>query len=130
MIPSHKRPVRHPSTRGQSLGEADLAIGFQNRGIHFEHQQEIVIEYAVPDFRYLIPRSYGRPKYLCIYLDGPHHERETQRLKDQEKRAKLVEAGHVVKSLPYRPPFTKEEYERCLDEGKRLFREVCMKGDS
>jgi hypothetical protein len=35
-----------------------------------------------------------------------------------------------VKSLPFKPPFTREEYERCLDEGERLFQEVCLKGDS
>jgi very-short-patch-repair endonuclease len=94
-----------------SRAEVDILLGLEERGltVGMFRDEAIILETTTPDY-------YWPHKGLCVYLDGPPHESEHQRLKDELIDQKLRRMGLRVLRIPYTVPLTKEQREKILDQ--------------
>ncbi|MFQ6076041.1 MAG: hypothetical protein ACE5Z5_07905 [Candidatus Bathyarchaeia archaeon] len=93
-----------------SKAEIDILLGLEERGltVGMFRGEVIILETTAPDY-------YWPHKGLCVYLDGPPHLKERQRLKDEIIDEKLRRMGLRPLRIPYNPPLSKRERERILD---------------
>jgi len=91
--------------------ELEVLLGLEERKLTtgMFRDTEIMLEATIPDF-------YWPTKGLAVYLDGPHHESETQRLKDELIDEKLRRMGLRSLRIPYKPPLSKTRLNEILDQ--------------
>jgi len=94
-----------------SHAEVDVLLGLEERRLTegMFRDTEIVLEATVPDY-------YWPAKGLCVYLDGPPHESEHQRLKDELIDEKLRKMGLKVLRFSYEPSLSKHRRQEILDQ--------------
>lgn len=94
-----------------SKAEMDVLLGLEQRGLTngMFRDVEICLEKTIPDF-------YWPDKRLPVYLDGPVHEKERQRLKDELIDEKLRRMGLRPLRIPYKPPLSKRRLNEILDQ--------------
>jgi len=107
------RERTHPRV---SKAETILFLALQQRGLTngMTSDRGIVLEATYPDF-------YWPTKGLAIYLDGPSHQRENQRLKDERIDENLRKKGIKVLRFSYKPPLTKQRLAEILDQIEEAF---------
>jgi len=108
------RQRMHPRV---SRAEAILFLALQQRGLTegMISDRGIVLEATYPDF-------YWPTKGLVVYLDGPPHQRENQRLKDERIDEHLRRRGIKVLRFSYKPPLTKQRLAEILDQIEKALR--------
>ena len=96
-----------------SKAEIDVLLGLEERGLTrgMFRDVEICLEITIPDFHW-------PDKGLPVYLDGPVHERERQRLRDELIDDKLRRRGLRPLRIPYRPPLSERRLSEVLNQIK------------
>ena len=74
--------------------ERELALRFQDEGVHYLTQVEIPVITA--DFYFPL-----EPRPLIVFVDGPVHLKPTQMVKDEELRSLLRKRGYRILELSY-----------------------------
>jgi len=94
-----------------SNAEIDILIGLEERGLTkgMFRDMEICLEKTIPDY-------FWPSRGLAVYLDGPVHLKERQRLKDERIDERLRKLGLRVLRISYRSPLSKHLREKILDE--------------
>lgn len=95
--------------------EIDVLLGLEERGLTqrcggmFRNVQ-ICLESTEPDYLWPLPK-------FPVYLDGPPHEGERQRLKDELIDEKLRRRGYSPLRIPYkRYPVSDRQLNEILDQ--------------
>jgi len=96
--------------------ERRIAMKLDANHIRYKTQEPLAVTSA--DFYFPIV-----PKPLVVFLDGPPHLKEHQRVKDEVFRAAIRLAGYRILELPYQYNSTRtldELYRAIMDELARL----------
>lgn len=101
----------------QSNAELAVWIELKNLGMGgVQTQKDICLDNASIDFYF---EMHGKPP-VCIFLDGPPHLKDRQKVRDEHVTAKLEKRGYTVKRFPYSPPLSKTKLEEIIDTIKEL----------
>ena len=97
-----------------SKAEIDVLLGLEDRGLTrgMFRNVEICLQKTTPD--YLWKEGFVR-KGLPVYLDGPPHEKERQRLKDELIDEMLCKMGLHPLRIPYKSPLSDRRLNEILD---------------
>jgi len=154
MIPNHKRPVRHPSTRGESLAEELVLEKLHAKGLHPMYDDLLIVEFrpeklfleeSNPDSpSQLLPVSVAfgpchiskaiRPdyafalpsdRYLCVYLNEIHVHKDPT--KDEQARRFIEYAGSTYLAIPYEAPLSDTLAKGIADQIEQAYREALAK---
>jgi len=150
-VPTHRRPVRHPSTRGESLAEALVLEKLHAKGLHPTYDDLLIIEVRPENLfleesggngaNQLLPVSVAfgpcyiskaiRPdyafalpsgRYLCVYLNEIHvHKNPT---KDEQARRFIEYAGSTYLAIPYKAPLSDTLAKGIADQIEHAYREA------
>lgn len=90
-----------------AMAEVKLLNDFNKIGMFPVLSKPIILRAAKPDL-------YFSNWKLCVYLDGPPHERAGQKRKDEDIREELRSRGYVVMEFEYKPPISDAKREEIV----------------
>ena len=105
------RDKLHTST---PKAEIDVLLGLEERGLTrgMFRNVDICLQKTTPDYYW----KQGVVRIgLPVYLDGPFHEKERQRLKDELIDEMLRKRGLRPLRIPYKPPLSDRRLNEILD---------------